>query len=64
MIASKKVYVLNVKCTQIFKIVDFGALEERMAYIPTIGAWQNVHHVKYLGLRCCSAIDDFSAILK
>ena len=58
----RKLYHFLYSTRSTFKVLDFRCFEEKMTAIPSKGIWANVTYVKYLSLRFCVKVRDFSLL--
>lgn len=58
----RKFYNFLQSTRSVFNLLDFRCLEGKMTSIPTKGIWSNVACVKFLSLRFCTKIQDFSSL--
>lgn len=58
----RKFYNLLHFSSCLFNLLDFRCFERTMTSIPTEGIWMNITRVRFLSLRFCVKICDFSAL--
>lgn len=61
-VTCKRFYDLVYYSRSVFRLLDFRCYEDKITSIPFEGIWMNVKYVRFLSLRFCINISNFSVL--